>query len=82
MQLSENKESFIQLIISVDHLLQLHGQSANSFGSWLGLEHAWLLLGEVDLRAGRAGFLLSFNCKVFGFIAAPEHLEFSSAKEP
>ena len=54
MLLSENKESFIQLIISVDHLLQLHGQSANSLGSWLGLEHAWLLLGEVDLRAGRA----------------------------
>ena len=32
---------------SVDHLLQLlHGQSANSLGSWFGLEHAWLL-GEV-----------------------------------
>ena len=40
MQLSENKESVNQLIISVHHLLQLHGQIANSLGSWLGLEVA------------------------------------------
>ena len=43
----------------VDHLL--HGHNDNSLGHWpyslghwFGLEHAWLLLGEVDLRAGRA----------------------------
>ena len=34
MQLSENKESLIQLIISVDHLLQLHGQSVNWKLAW------------------------------------------------
>ena len=37
----------LNLFRSIDHLLQLlHGQSTNSLGSWLGLEHAWLL-GEV-----------------------------------
>ena len=65
-----------------------HWKSNNSLGNWFGFEHAWQgplrgdrrehawLLGEgvVLLRAGRAGFFLSFDLKVFedrnGFIAA------------
>ena len=61
---TENKISYSEIeSCSDDHLLQLlHGQSADSLGSWFGLEHAWLL-GEVVvlLRAGRAGFFLSFK---------------------
>ena len=59
---------------SVDHLLQLHGESVNSLGNWLGLNRHLLGKGIVLLRAGRAGFLLSFTFK--GFIA--EHLELSA----
>ena len=70
-------------------------------GSWLGLEHAWLLFSQLiisfnfmgkawtgswlghcglehallgELRAGRAGFLLSF----FAFKVIEEHLELSA----
>ena len=86
----ENKISYSEIeSCSDDHLLQLfHGKSDNSLGNWFGLKHAWQgplrgdrrehawLLGEgvVLLRAGRAGFFLSFDLKVFedrnGFIAA------------
>ena len=45
---TENKISYSEIeSCSDDHLLQLlHGQSADSLGSWFGLEHAWLF-GEV-----------------------------------
>merc|ERR1719263_2557974 len=46
-------------ICSVDHLLQLlHGQCANSLGSRLGLEDAWLLGEWVDALASWACWLL------------------------
>merc|ERR1711865_650965 len=44
---------------SINHLLQLlHGQGAHSLGSWLGLEHAWLLGEWVDSLASWASWLL------------------------
>merc|ERR1711865_576213 len=44
---------------SINHLLQLlHGQGAHSLGSWLGLEHAWLLGEGVDSLASCASCLL------------------------
>ena len=87
---TESKISYSEIeSCSDDHLLQLfHGKSDNSLGNWFGLKHAWQgslrgdrrehawLLGEgvVLLRAGPAGFFLSFDLKVFedrnGFIAA------------
>merc|ERR1719155_196417 len=47
------------VICSIDHLLQLlHGQGAHCLGSWLGLEHAWLLCEWVDSLASWASWLL------------------------
>merc|ERR1719378_1880963 len=44
---------------SVHHLLQLlHGQSTDSLGGWLRLEHAWLLGERVDALASRSSRLL------------------------
>ena len=73
---TESKISYSEIeSCSDDHLLQLlHGQSDNSLGNWFGLSTHLLGEGIVLLRAGRAGFFLSFDLKVFedrnGFIAA------------